>query len=130
MKKIILPSNQKFGYFFTIIFFIVSIYFFFQETSIALYISGLVSVIFFTITIFKPDMLKPLNKLWMNFGLILGMIISPIVMGIIFFVIFTPIGILMRIFGRDELLLQFKKKTSYWTKRNEGIKYNSMKNQF
>lgn len=87
-------------------------------------------MVFFLVTLFKAEILRPLNKLWMNFGLVLGMIVSPIVMGAIFFIIFTPIGILMRLFGRDELLLQFKTKASYWTKRNEDIHSNSFRSQF
>ena len=125
-----LPSNRKFGYFFTIIFFIVSTYFYFKGAIIAFYISGIISIVFLLITSFKANILEPINKLWMKFGLILGKFISPIVMGTIFFLIFTPIAILMRLFGRDELLLRFKKKPSYWTKRNEDILSKSFRNQF
>jgi hypothetical protein len=125
-----LPSNHKFGYFFTFIFFITSMYFLFKEINMAFYILGTFSIVFFLVTIFKAEILRPLNKLWMRFGLVLGMIVSPIVMGAIFFIIFTPIGILMRLFGRDELLLQFKTKPSYWTKRNEDIHSNSFRKQF
>ena len=129
-KNIELPSNHKFGYFFTFIFLISSIYFFFKEIDIAFYIIGTCSIVFFLLTFFKSKILTPLNKLWMSFGLILGMIVSPIVMGAIFYIIFTPIGILMRLFGRDELLLQFKTKPSYWTKRNVDIQTNSFRRQF
>ena len=125
-----LPSNLKFGYFFTFIFFIASIYFFFKDTKTGFYILGTCSMVFFLVTLFKAEILRPLNKLWMSFGLVLGMIVGPIVMGAIFFIIFTPIGILMRFFGRDELLLQFKTKPSYWTKRNEDIHSNSFRSQF
>ena len=92
--------------------------------------AGTCSIVFFLVTLFKAEILKPLNKLWMGFGLVLGTIVSPIVMGFIFFMIFTPIGILMRFFGRDELLLQFKVKSSYWTKRHEDIFSNSFRRQF
>lgn len=129
-KNIALPSNQKFGYFFTIILFVASIYFYFKEINIAFYILGIGSIFFSLITFLKAEILMPLNKLWMSFGLVLGMIVSPIVMGLIFFMIFTPIGILMRLFGRDELLLQFKKKPSYWSKRNHDIYSNSFRRQF
>lgn len=96
----------------------------------AFFVLGTCSIVFFLVTLFKAEILRPLNKLWMGFGLVLGMIVSPIVMGAIFFIIFTPIGILMRFFGRDELLLQFKTKPSYWTKRNEDIHSNSFRSQF
>ena len=96
----------------------------------AFYVLGTCSIIFFLVTFFKAEILKPLNRLWMSFGLVLGMIVSPIVMGAVFFMIFTPIGILMRLFGRDELLLQFKTKPSYWTKRNNDLQSNSFRRQF
>ncbi len=94
------------------------------------YVLGACSIVFFIVTLLKAEILKPLNKLWMGFGLVLGMIVSPMVMGVIFFMIFTPIGILMRLFGRDELLLQFKAKSSYWIKRHEDIHSNSFRRQF
>ena len=125
-----LPSNQRFGYFFTLVFLIASIFLYFREINMIFYVLGTCSIVFFLITFFKAEILMPLNKLWMKFGLVLGMIVSPIVMGVIFFAIFTPIGILMRLFGRDELLLQFKAKPSYWTKRNEDIQSNSFRRQF
>jgi len=125
-----LPSNHKFGYFFTFIFLIASLYFFFREINLAFYVLGTCSIVFFLVTLFKAEILRPLNKLWISFGLFLGMIVSPIVMGFIFFIIFTPIGILMRLFGRDELLLKFKTKPSYWTKRNDDIQPNSFRKQF
>ena len=81
-------------------------------------------------TIIKPDTLLPLNKLWMRFGLLLGMIISPIVMGVIFFVIFTPIALIMRLFGRDELRLQFNKQSSHWVGRTDEAQPVTFKNQF
>lgn len=129
-KNIELPSNQKFGYFFTFVFLITSIYFYLRENNMALYVLGTCSIVFFLVTLFKAEILKPLNKLWMGFGLVLGMIVSPIVMGAIFFIIFTPIGILMRLLGRDDLLLKFKKKPSYWIKRNEYVQSNSFRNQY
>ncbi len=129
-KNIALPSNQKFGYFFTLVFLITSIYSYFRENNMVFYVLGACSIVFFIVTLLKAEILKPLNKLWMGFGLVLGMIVSPMVMGVIFFMIFTPIGILMRLFGRDELLLQFKAKSSYWIKRHEDIHSNSFRRQF
>jgi hypothetical protein len=78
----------------------------------------------------NPNILRPLNLIWMSLGLVLGTFISPIVMGIIFFFIFTPISILMRLIGRDELNLRFKKKQSYWIKRTSMDQNSSFKNQF
>jgi hypothetical protein len=129
-QNIKLPSNQKFGYFFTLVFTIIAIYFYFKEINILFYTSGVISVFLFLITSFRANILKPLNKLWMKFGLILGKIINPIVMGIIYFFIFSPIGILMRLFGRDELGLRLKNKKTYWIKRNKELQTNSFKKQF
>ena len=129
-KNIQLPSNKKFGYFFTIVFLFVSAYFYFKGIIFASYYLGIASVVFFLIATLKDDILRPLNKLWMIFGLILGMIVNPIVMGVVFFFIFTPIGIIMRVIGRDELQLQFKNKSSYWIKRSVDTQSNSFRKQF
>ena len=94
------------------------------------YAFSLAALIFLLVTLVKSDALLPLNKLWMLFGLLLGMIVSPIVLGIIFFGIFTPIAILMRIVRRDELRLHTTHKASYWITRNEQIKPDSFKQQF
>ena len=83
-SNIELPSNYKFGHFFSLIFLITSVYFYIKETYVPFYVFIFVSTVFFLITIFKADLLTPLNKLWMIFGLLLGGIISPLVMGTIF----------------------------------------------
>ena len=72
--------------------------------------------------------LTPLNRFWMKFGLFLGKIISPIVMGIVFFLVVTPIGIMVKIFGKDLLNIKYKKNQSYWIYRKN--KFGSMKRQF
>ena len=90
----------------------------------------LLKSIFLLITLIKSDALLPLNKLWMRFGLLLGMIVSPIVLGVIFFGLFTPIAMLMRLSGRDELRLKFTQKASHWISRGEPIKSESFKHQF
>ena len=109
-SKIKLPSNRKFGYFFTIIFLIASCYSYYIDKLFVVYLLGSLCGIFFIITIINANILLPLNKLWMKFGILLGMIVSPVIMAIIFFGIFTPIGIFMRLYGRDELRLNFKKR--------------------
>ena len=75
-----------------------------------------------------PVILSPLNKLWFKFGLMIGRVVSPIVMGIIFFFVVTPIGILMRFLNKDLLNLKFNKNSTYWIEKN-GPK-SKMKNQF
>tara|TARA_X000000368_G_scaffold406825_1_gene385570 strand:- start:297 stop:710 length:414 start_codon:yes stop_codon:yes gene_type:complete len=129
-SEIEIPSNKKFGYFFTLVFIIIAGYLYANKSLDLAYIFGTISAIFFIITIFKADLLLFLNKLWIRFGLLLGMIISPFVLGILFFVFFTPMAILMKLYGRDELRLKFKKNITYWILRDNQIMPDSFKNQF
>tara|TARA_B100000900_G_C20596312_1_gene723536 strand:+ start:2444 stop:2860 length:417 start_codon:yes stop_codon:yes gene_type:complete len=130
LSEIELPSNKKFGYFFTLIFLIITGYFFLNKSLNLAYVFATISITLFFITITKADLLLYPNKLWIQFGLLLGMIISPIVLGVLFFVLFTPTAILMKIFGRDELRIKFKKNTSYWIERETQINSDSFSNQF
>jgi hypothetical protein len=130
LSEVELPSNRKFGFFFSAIFLIACIYFSFEDGITAAYIFAALAVLFFVITIIKADVLFPLNKLWMRIGLLLGMIVSPIVLGLIFFTLFTPIAILMRLFSRDELRLRFSEKNSHWIKREATTQSDSFKHQF
>ena len=125
-----LPSNRKFGLFFTSIFVLLAAYFYYSANIVWAYVFIAVSLIFLLITLIKSDALLPLNKLWMRFGLLLSMIVSPIVLGVIFFGLFTPIAILMRLSGRDELRLKYAQKASHWISRGEPIKSESFKHQF
>ena len=125
-----LPSNKKFGFFFTFVFAILAFYFLFIDSILWAQALALLAVLFLLITVIIPQVLLPLNKLWMRLGLLLGMIVSPIVLGIIFFGLVTPYGVVMGMFGRDELRLKFTKKSSHWISRSESIKSDSFKNQF
>lgn len=129
-SEIKLPSNRKFGFFFTFVFAIAAAYFYYYANIGWAYAFVAASSIFLLITLIKSDALLPLNKLWMRFGLLLSVIVSPIVLGIIFFGLFTPIAMLMRLGGRDELKLKFTQKASHWITRNEAITSDSFKNQF
>ena len=129
-SEVELPSNKKFGFFFTFIFGLATLYFYVTGSMSPAYTMAAVSVIFLVVTVVKDDILLPLNKLWMRFGLLIGMIVSPIVLGIIFFGLFTPIAFVMRLSGRDELRLKFNKKLSNWISRSEPILSDSFKNQF
>ena len=129
-SEIELPSNRKFGFFFTFVFAAAAAYFFYAANITWTYVFVTAVLIFLLITLIKSDALLPLNKLWMRFGLLLGMIVSPIVLGVIFFGLFTPIAMLMRLNGRDELRLKFSQKASHWITRSEPIKSESFKNQF
>jgi len=130
LDKIELPSNRKFGIFFTFVFALCACYFFYNNALIFAYALIGTSITFFLVSMLKSDILLPLNKLWMSFGLLLGMIVSPIVLGLIFFGIFTPTALLMRLFRRDELRLRFKNKKSHWIARNQPIEPMSFKLQF
>tara|TARA_Y100001970_G_scaffold149171_1_gene183058 strand:- start:2401 stop:2817 length:417 start_codon:yes stop_codon:yes gene_type:complete len=130
LSEIELPSNKKFGYFFTLIFLIITGYFFLNKSLNLAYVFATISITLFFITIVKADLLLYPNKLWIQFGLLLGMIISPIVLGVLFFVLFTPTAIIMKLYGRDELRIKFKKNTSYWIVRENQINSDSFSNQF
>ena len=128
--EIELPSNRKFGFFFTFVFAVAAAYFYYSANVSWAYLFIAAASIFLLITLIRSDALLPLNKLWMRFGFLLGMIVSPIVLGIIFFGLFTPIAMLMRLGGRDELRLEFRQKASHWITRSEPIKSESFKHQF
>ena len=125
-SKTIIPSNRSFGLVFFIVFLIVALWPLKSGEDIRLW-SLTLSIIFLILGIFNSKLLTPLNKLWIKFGMFLGLIVSPIVMGIVFFSVVTPIGFFMRIMGKDLLRLKGKKNT-YWIDR-DNIK-SSMKKQF
>ena len=129
-SEVKLPSNQKFGFFFSCVFAAASAYFYYFSNIGWMYVFVATTLIFLLITLLKSDALLPLNKFWMRFGLFIGMIVSPIVLGIIFFGLFTPIAIFMRLNGRDELRLKFTRQKSHWISRDEPIKSESFKQQF
>jgi hypothetical protein len=128
--EIKLPSNHKFGFFFSTIFLLASLYSYYIDTEVIAYVLGALCGTFLVITIINAKILLPLNKLWMKFGVLLGMIVSPIIMGIIYFGIFTPIAIVMRLSGRDELRLRLKKQKTYWINRKTLNEVDSFKKQF
>jgi len=114
-----LPTNKKFGFFFAAVFLVATTYFYINNASYSVVSTlGVVGLSFLVATLVNPDVLLPLNRLWMRFGLLLGMIISPVVMGIIFFGLFTPMSLTMRLFRRDELRLRFKNKKTHWILRD------------
>ena len=129
-SEIELPSNRNFGFFFTFVFGVAATCLYYSANVNWAHVFIAAALILLLVTLVKSDALLPLNKLWMRFGLLLGMLVSPIVLGIIFFGLFTPIAMLMRLSGRDELRLKFTKKTSHWISRREPIKSESFKNQF
>ena len=129
-NEIQLPSNKKFGYFFTFLFLLIGGYFYHLENIFWVNVFIAISSIFLLITLIKDDALLAINKLWMRLGILIGNLVSPIVLGMIFFGLITPIAIFMRFFRRDELRLKFNHKNSHWIPRNESIKTESFKHQF
>ena len=127
-KKIILKKkdNITFGILFCTIFLVIALYPLKDEGTIRLW-SIYIMVIFALITVIRPSLFTFINKLWIKLGFMLGRVISPFVMAFIFFVIVTPIGILLRIFQKDVMRLK-KKKYTYWI--NGENKIQSMKKQF
>ena len=129
-SEVELPSNKKFGFFFTFIFTLVAVYFFSTTNLKWTYAFSIVALLFLLITLIKSDALLPLNKLWMRFALLLGMIISPIVLGIIFFGLVTPYALVMKMFGRDELRLKIKKNQKHWKDRSQSMPQVDFTQQF
>ena len=127
MKRLKIPSNRNFGLVFFFVFFIISIWPLFNNGRINIFLVFL-SFIFLLLGLVNSKLLMPLNKLWFSFGLLLGRFISPIIMGVIFFGLVTPIGLLLRIFRKDILKLKLNNKNTYWDKKN-NLK-NNFKNQF
>ena len=119
-KEIELPSNKKFGLFISTVLFVVGCYFFYLEDLFVFMILSVCFAVCLLITAFKSEILLPANRLWMGIGFTLGLVVSPIILGIIFFLLLTPVGIITRLFGRDELNLKMKKKDTFWKFRNDN----------
>ena len=126
-EDIKISSNRSFGIVFFIVFLIIALYPLTYGGEIRLW-SLIISLIFLTLGSLNSKILTPLNKIWFKFGIFLGKIVSPLIMGIIFFLVVTPIGLIMRLLGKDVLNLKYNKNKSYWIEKN-GPK-SKMKNQF
>ena len=127
MSEIKIGSNRSFGIVFCIVFLIIALYPLTNIGEIRIW-ALIISICFLILGLIKSTFLTPLNKLWFKFGIFLGKIISPLVMGIIFFLVVTPIAILMRLLGKDLLNLKFSNNNTYWIEKNEPK--SKMKNQF
>lgn len=112
-----LPTNRKFGFFFAFVFVAAGVYFYAQGGGLSVAVFASLAGVFLVVTLVRADLLLPLNKAWMGLGLLLGMIISPIVLGLLFFGLITPVAVLTRAFGRDELRLKRRLRASYWRDR-------------
>ena len=121
-------SNRSFGILFFIVFLILSLWPLKNGNNLNFYFF-ITSVIFLILGALNSKLLTPLNKTWIKFGEILGSIIAPIVMGLVYFVILTPVSLIVRLFGKDLLGLRFlKEKNTYWVKRKKNL--ISMDKQF
>ena len=120
-------SNKSFGIVFFIVFLIIALYPMLKGQDLRLW-SLIISLIFLILGIVNSTVLTPLNKIWFKFGILLGNIISPIVMAIVFFVVVTPTGIIMKILRKDLIGLKKNNKNTYWIEKK--AKMTSMKNQF
>ena len=128
MSKNIKSSNKSFGIVFFIVFLIIGLYPLINQDGIRIW-AIIVSLIFLVLGLINSNSLTPLNKLWIKFGILLGNIISPLVLGIIFFLVVLPTGLLMRILKKNFLGLKFDKNLkSYWINKEKNL--SSMKNQF
>ena len=127
MDDVKISSNRSFGIVFFLVFLIISLYPLVNNENLRVW-SLILSLIFLVLGLINSKILTPLNKIWFKFGIFLGKIISPFVMGIIFFLVVTPIGILMRVLKKDLLNLKINKGKTYWIDKS-GPK-SKMKNQF
>jgi len=120
-------TNRNFGIVFFLFFFIISIYPLFKNEDLRIW-PLIIGIIFLILGIMNSKILTPLNIIWTKFGIFLGYFISPIVMGFIFFLVVTPISIIMRLLGKDILNLKINKSNSYWIKKSDTK--SKMKNQY
>ena len=120
-------SNRNFGIVFFIVFLLISLWPLLNNEDLKSW-SLIVSVIFLILGMLNSRFLSSLNMIWFKFGIFLGKIVSPLIMGVIFFAVVTPIGLLMRVFNKDLLNLKINNKKTYWIKKTEPK--SKMKNQF
>ena len=125
--KIKLPTNRNFGIVFFVVFLIIAIWPILNENDIRLW-SLIISLIFLILGIANSKLLTPLNKIWFKFGIFLGNFIAPIVMGIVYFMVVTPTGLIMKMLGKDLLNLKRNNKNTYWIEKDNSN--NNLKNQF
>lgn len=127
-----LPSERNFGLLFVGVFALLTAYGVYKAwNSVLVSLLATVSVALLFVTLMRPASLAPLNKAWFKLGMLLGMIVSPIVVGLLFFVLITPVAVVTRFLGRDALRLTAQTDGSYWIDRvPPGPASDSFKNQF
>ena len=129
--EIQLPSNRRFGTFLlTMLIVVTSVFLFYGYQHTAAWFCG-TALLVAVVLIFNANLLSPLNKAWMTFGFFLGSIISPIILAVIFFGMFFPISIIIKVLGRDELALKTRRQRSLWKRRSSDTVYaDSFRRQF
>lgn len=132
LGKTKLPSNRSFGLFMTAVAAALAAYFWVTDRLTAAAVAGLVALFAAAIVTLRPNLLAPFNKAWMGLGMVLGTIVSPVVLGLLYFGLFTPLALLLRLFGRDELRLRRAPSGgSYWHLREPpGPQADSFPRQF
>ena len=127
MKKKSINSNKSFGILFFVVFFLYGIWPILSSNEIRIW-SLSMGIIFLILGLLNSKLLTPFHNLWLKFGTLLGSIVSPIVMFLVYFVFITPLAVIIRLFGKDLLRKKFNKSPSYWIKREKNI--GTMKKQF
>ena len=126
-KKIKFDPNRSFGFLFFVVFLIIALWPLYAGYEIRIW-SILLSLIFLILAIINPKILSPLNRIWIRFGIFLSIIVSPIVMGLVFFGVLTPTAFFIKLFGKDLLRKKYSDEKSYWIKREKNV--GPMKKQF
>ena len=126
-KNLKISSNRNFGVVFFIFFMIISLFPLFKDGNVRVW-AVVVAIIFLILGLLNSSVLSPLNKIWFKFGILLGNFISPIIMGLVFFIVVTPTSLIMKAFSKDLLKLKKNKKKSYWIEKS--LIKSKMKNQF
>ena len=131
IEEIKVSSNRSFGMVFTLVFLVVGIWQISTGKSLGWYFFAS-AILFFIVAITFPSLLGPFNRVWFKFGLLLGQVVNPVILGLVFFLVVTPIGTVRRLLGKDSLQLKPKPNLkSYWIDRNPpGPKLGSMTKQF
>ncbi|MBL6688466.1 MAG: hypothetical protein ISP92_09560 [Pseudomonadales bacterium] len=114
-----LPSNLRFGSFFAVITLLACSYAYFEGLKLLSQFLGVAAVILILVTWIAPARLAVLNRLWMKFGVLLGSIIGPLILGTIFLLLFTPLAMVFRLIGRDELNLKMTSRSTHWHSRDK-----------
>ena len=127
MDEIKISSNRSFGIVFFFVFLLIALYPLTYNGEVRVW-SVIISLFFLVLGLLNSKIITPLNKLWFRLGIFLGKIISPLIMGIIFFLVVTPTGLIMRFLGKDVLNLKYNKNKSYWIEKNSPK--SKMKDQF